>query len=279
MNHTHGLLGYPLGHTLSPPIHAALFQLQGVCADYRIYEIPPQELAKQISTLTTLDWFNVTIPYKTEIIPYLDRLDQTAARYHSVNLVACAAEKVGYNTDVIGFLKSIKQLGAPLNGRVLLLGCGGVGRTVAIETALQGGDLTVAVLERDLPLAEKAVAEMQALKPDTTVKIVTIDQIDGEYDLLINATPVGMYPHINQSPVSEDTVRRAKYLFDVIYNPVETKLMQMAKANGLQTLGGMAMLVHQAVAAHEILDGATFDDAQIAEIITQMERRISHDNP
>lgn len=277
MTENYGLLGYPLGHTMSPPIHQALFALYERKADYDIFEIPPEALEQQIPTLLQLRGFNITIPYKVDIIKYLDRLDEKAKRYGSVNLVKCGKENVGYNTDVIGFTKSVEQLGASLSSRVLLLGCGGVGRMIAIETALEGGELTIAVIPSDLPLAEKAMAEIRALKPDAKVRAVLIDQIPDNYDLMINATPVGMYPKVDNTPVGEDVVNRVSYLFDVIYNPNETKLMKLATKQGVKALGGMAMLVWQAAAAHEIWNGVSFQTADIAAITAEMERRLLHD--
>ncbi len=277
MTENYGLLGYPLGHTMSPPIHQALFALYERKADYNIFEIPPEALEQQIPALLQLRGFNITIPYKVDIIKHLDRLDEKAKRYGSVNLVKCGKENVGYNTDVIGFTKSVEQLGASLNSRVLLLGCGGVGRMIAIETALEGGELTIAVIPSDLPLAEKAMAEIRALKPDAKVRAVLIDQIPDSYDLMINATPVGMYPKVDNAPVGEDVVSRVSYLFDVIYNPNETKLMKLAAKQGVKALGGMAMLVWQAAAAHEIWNGVSFQTADIAAITAEMERRLLHD--
>lgn len=277
MTENYGLLGYPLGHTMSPPIHQALFALYERKADYNIFEIPPEALEQQIPALLQLRGFNITIPYKVDIIKHLDRLDEKAKRYGSVNLVKCGKENVGYNTDVIGFTKSVEQLGASLSSRVLLLGCGGVGRMIAIETALEGGELTIAVIPSDLPLAEKAMAEIRALKPDAKVRAVLIDQIPDSYDLMINATPVGMYPKVDNAPVGEDVVSRVSYLFDVIYNPNETKLMKLAAKQGVKALGGMAMLVWQAAAAHEIWNGVSFQTADIAAITAEMERRLLHD--
>ena len=149
-----GILGHPLGHSLSPQIHERLFALDGEKTDYQMYDIPPEELHGKFGFLAELDGFNITIPHKVSIIDFCDRLDEGAQRYRSVNCVRNGAEKVGYNTDVIGFTKSIAALGASLSSNVLLIGCGGVGRMMAIETALSGGDLTIAALKSDKPLAE-----------------------------------------------------------------------------------------------------------------------------
>lgn len=272
----YGILGCPLGHTMSPPIHQALFALYGCEADYQVFEIPQEQLCARMPELLALDGFNITIPYKVDIQSYLDRLEEKARLYGSVNVVKCGTEKVGYNTDVIGFTKSVEQLGASLSSRVLLLGCGGVGRMVAIETALRGGDLTIAVRLNGLPLAEKVREEIRALRPDAQVEIVLIDRITGTYDLMVNATPAGMYPHIDASPVDEAAAARAGCFFDLIYNPIETKLMRLAKQHGVRTLGGMSMLVWQAAAAHEIWNGVSFRQEDIIQITADMERRLFH---
>ena len=272
----YGILGYPLGHTMSPPIHQALFSLYGCEADYRIFEVPPEQLASRIPELFSLDGFNITIPHKVDIRGYLDGLEEKARIYGSVNVVKCGAERIGYNTDVIGFLKSVEQLGATLSSRVLLLGCGGVGRMIAIETALEGGELTIAVRPSGVPLAERVVEEIRSLRPGASVRIVLIDRITGAYDLLVNATPAGMYPNVDASPVEETVTARISCLFDLIYNPIETKLMRLAKQHGVQVLGGMSMLVWQAAAAHEIWSGASFRQEDIVRITREMERRLTN---
>lgn len=142
-----GLIGHPLGHSLSPQIHTRLFELSGEAVDYNLYDITPEDLKGKFDFLAELDGFNVTIPHKVDIIGYCDRLSEGAERYRSVNCLKNGAEKVGYNTDVLGFTKSIELLGASLCSKVLLIGCGGVGRMMAIETALEGGNLTVAALK------------------------------------------------------------------------------------------------------------------------------------
>lgn len=271
----YGLLGYPLGHTMSPPIHKALFELYHCEAEYGVFEIPPHVLEEQIGSLKELSGFNVTIPHKVEIMKYLDQLDEKASLYGAVNVVKCDGKAVGYNTDVIGFTASIEQLGATLCSRVLLLGCGGAGRMMAIETALQGGELTIAVRPNNLDLAQRVVEEIHSLKPNASVRITLLDRITGSYDLIINATPSGMYPHIDEAPIGVEDVQRASYLFDAVYNPIETKLMKTARQSGVKTLGGMAMLVRQAVAAHRIWNSASFREEDIVRLIGEMERSLS----
>ncbi len=275
-----GILGHPLGHSLSPQIHAALFALDGETVDYQMYDIPPEQLQGKFDFLSTLDGFNITIPHKVSIIDFCDRLDAGAQRYRSVNCVKNGAEKVGYNTDVIGFTKSITAMGASLSSRVLLIGCGGVGRMMAIETALEGGDLTIAALRSDENLASEVVREIKALKPDAKVQVAFIsgasldrcDLPEGQsYDLLINACPVGMYPKTDRMPCTPAVLEGVKYVFDAVYNPKVTLLAKTAREMGAKAVTGMAMLVLQAVAAHEIWDGASYKTEDIEKIISDME--------
>lgn len=274
-----GLIGHPLGHSLSPQIHKRLFELSGEAVDYQLYDISPEELENKFGFLETLDGFNITIPHKVGIIGYCDSLSEGAKRYQSVNCVANGSVKTGYNTDVLGFTKSIDMLGASLSSRVLVIGCGGVGRTIAIETALSGGSLTIAALPADKPLAEKVCGEIRALKPDAEVKIAVISgsalsaaDLDGaEFDLLVNACPVGMFPRTDRMPCTPEVLDNVKFVFDVVYNPSVTLLAKTAREKGAKAMTGMAMLVLQAVAAHEIWDNAQYRKSDIDKLIADME--------
>lgn len=273
------LIGHPLGHSLSPQIHARLFELSGEKVEYTLEDIAPEELESKFGFLSEFDGFNITIPHKIGIIDYCDELSEGAERYKSVNCVKNGAKKVGYNTDCIGFTKSIELLGASLGSRVLLIGCGGVGRMIAIETALAGGELTIAALESDMPLAEKAVREIKALKPSAAVNIAKIgadglsnaDLDSAEFDLLVNGCPVGMFPNVDRMPCKPEVLDKVKFVFDVIYNPKETLLAKTAREKGCKAMTGMAMLVLQAVAAHEIWDNAVYNKEDIDKLIEDME--------
>lgn len=276
-----GLIGHPLGHSLSPQIHTRLFELSGETVDYQLYDIAPEELSAKADFLASLDGFNITIPHKVGIIDYCDELSEGAQRYRSVNCVANGEKKRGYNTDVMGFTKSIDMLGASLKSDVLVIGCGGVGRMIAIETALSGGSLTIAALKTDEALVSQAVAEIKAQKSDANVNVVYInngalsaEDFGGsfpEFDLLINACPVGMYPKVDNMPCTAELLEHVKFVFDVVYNPNVTLLAKTALEKGAKAMTGMAMLVLQAVAAHEIWDNATYDKADIDKLISDME--------
>ena len=270
----YGLLGFPLRHTMSPPIHQRLFELEGVSDfDYTLKEYSPEELSEKISDVLALDGFNITIPHKVEIIKYIDELADSAKRYNSVN---CVVKKdgryIGYNTDCDGFLRSIEAAGGKLDGTVLQCGCGGVGRMIAIECVRHGAKLTVSVPEgfEDTVEPVKEYARANGFSDD--IKVVHPNEIEGKFDTLINASPVGMFPKIENCPVTEDIIANCGFVFDVIYNPERTKLMQTAEKQGIKTCGGMAMLVWQAVVAHEIWSGANYSDSDIAKLISDMHK-------
>ncbi|MDR0821327.1 MAG: shikimate dehydrogenase [Oscillospiraceae bacterium] len=224
------MIGYPLGHSLSPQIHGELFKQRGIEATYTLCPIEPNELRSYYDKLDKFDGFNVTIPYKKEILDYCASLSSDAAYFGAVN---CVKDRVGYNTDVIGLRLSVEALGANLKGRVLLLGYGGAGVMAAKETLRQGGDLTVAV--RD------------ATKVPHDLNAVTFDQARGEYDLIINTTPAGMSPNINLLPDGLLLTQvEAAHVLDIIYNPKETLLLQKMRERGSKTLNGELMLLEQA---------------------------------
>lgn len=272
----YALIGYPLGHSLSPQIHSRLFSLAGQDAEYEKLEISPEKLSESFGGLSELAGFNVTIPHKVDIIKYCARLDGGASRYGSVNCVKNGAESVGYNTDVLGFTKSIKLLGASLASKVLLIGCGGVGRMMAIETACSGGELTIAVLNSDRPKADAVKAEIARIKPDAKVRIIKspIDPDGAKFDLLVNASPIGMFPKTDASPCPEEVLKNVSFVFDAVYNPRETLLVKTARKYGAKALNGMAMLVLQAAAAQEIWNGSKFDEDELKKLIADMEELV-----
>ncbi len=278
MKRKYALLGETLKHTMSPPIHSRLFELKNRDFEYELVEVSAEELGDKAKYLNSLSGYNITIPHKIGIIDYIDKLDDTAKKYNSVN---CVDNKngilTGYNTDVDGFLRSLSANGGKLDGKVLLLGAGGVGRMMAIETCCAGGELTMAVLPDFIPQTEIVKEDILKICPDAKVRIVTLDSIDGDYDVMINATPVGMYPKCDACVVSDEVISRTKFVFDAIYNPRETQLLKKAKAMGITAVGGMAMLVWQAVSAHEIWDGDSYTDEEVQQIINEMELRVEED--
>lgn len=273
----YALIGHPLGHSMSPFIHKRLFEEAGKSQDYTLEDIAPESMEEVLpKLLKEAEGLNVTIPHKVAVIPFLNKLDDSAKRYNSVN---CIHRKdgtlTGYNTDCDGFLRSVPK--ENLSGKVLLLGCGGVGRMMAIEAARHGAQITMAIIPQAQEMADTLVKEVQEKYSGTKIETVMIDSVSGEYDLLINATPVGMYPNVDACPVSEEVIGNCKAVFDAIYNPTKTKLVKIAESKGILAVGGMSMLVLQAVVAHEIWDGDSYTDEQIDKIIAEAVEIVDRD--
>lgn len=263
----YGLIGYPLGHTMSPFIHRRLFELEGIDGQYDKFEIHPDKLKSKFDELKKLRGFNVTIPHKIGIIPYLDELSDKAKLYSAVNTVEVGEKMIGHNTDCIGFINALKSRNIPLSGDVLICGVGGVSHMFAFEAALAGvKSITLASLASDEKIGSKLADDIKT-KYSIDTKFVPIDKVSGEYNLIINGTPVGMRGVSDDMPVGKSIVDRTQFVFDAIYNPRETALIKTAKANGATVSGGMPMLVWQAVVAQEIWHKFKFDNDDINQII------------
>ena len=270
------LIGHPLGHSMSPFIHSELFRISNIQAEYDCTDIPDEKFSSSAVSLRQLCGYNITIPYKRNIIPFIDILDESAKRYSSVNCVHNTNGKsIGYNTDCDGFLRSVKSM--PLSGKVMIIGCGGVGRMIAIEAAAHHADLTLAIIPEARAAADTLCDEIHSLYSDSQIKIIDINNVIDTYDLIINASPVGMYPKTNACPVSREVIQKCSSVFDVVYNPVETMLVKTARELGKPASGGTAMLVYQAVRAHEIWHDAHYSDDQINAIIEKTNKIIAGD--
>ncbi|MBQ1397517.1 MAG: shikimate dehydrogenase [Clostridia bacterium] len=268
MNTKHfAVIGHPIGHTMSPFIHAELFRLNGIDGDYAIVDIAPDTLGTEIPRLLReLDGFNVTIPYKSAVIPFLDAVEGVAKEYGSVNTVRCA-DRSGRTTDPTGFVRALAAADIPLSGHVAILGAGGVCRVFAGEAARAGCSVTFGVLESDIPSAEAIIAGIRAYHPDFRAEVVRITELRGTFDLLVNATPVGMYPKVNAMPVDRELLKSCAAVFDAVYNPENTALLTAAREAGCKAQGGMPMLVWQAAAAQEIWLGVEFDPQEVVKVI------------
>lgn len=272
------LIGHPLGHSMSPLIHEKLFALSGLdSSSYELIDIAPEDIMGSRELLESLRGLNVTIPHKQAVIPLVDELAESALRYNSVNCIDnCNGRLVGYNTDCDGFLRSAELL--PVSGNVVVVGCGGVGRMIAIEIARHGGNITLAVLPQDIRNAQVLMAEILSQCSEASVRITDVSDLSGSFDLLVNATPAGMYPKTNACAVSDELIENSGSVFDVIYNPTETLLMKKARALGKTAVGGAAMLVYQAVKAHEIWYGGSFSAEDISAIIADVENAVDSMN-
>lgn len=262
------LIGYPLGHSISPFIHGELSKLTGTVCSYRLIEIEKEKFGEFVKNeLKSLDGFNVTIPYKTEIIPFLDELSPRAEIFGSVNTVSVKDGKMtGYNTDSIGFARTLGGAGIDLKGDVLVLGCGGVSRMFAFDSLIAGANVTFGIRKESFEKAKKLSKEIED-KLKCGVQIKTLNEINSSYDLILNGTPVGMFPNTEECPLGEDVIKKSSAVFDAIYNPLETKLLRTARENHIKNENGLPMLVWQAAAAEEIWNDTEYSAEDISEVI------------
>lgn len=276
-NKKFAVIGHPIGHTMSPFIHKRLFEMAGIDAEYSVIDINPNNMSNQYkNVLKELDGYNITIPHKQAIIPYLDKLDKKAKLYGSVNTVKNGAISEGFTTDPDGFLKALDNADIPLKGKILIVGTGGVARTMAYESVLAGCNTTIAVRFEDIAMVSKLAGEILTNVRNAQINTCFIDRIPNEnYDLIVNATPLGMYPNIDTMAVSEKVISRCTNVFDAVYNPLETKFIKTAKANGAKTLGGISMLVWQAVVSHEIWDGTVYNSEDINQLCEDTSKELN----
>ena len=269
------VIGHPIGHTMSPFLQERLFALQGLPLRYQVLDIP--ELSENLQTLRSLDCFNVTIPHKSNIIPFLADLTEKARLCGSVNTVRVENGKLyGTTTDGIGCRKTLLRHGLELTGNILLLGNGGAAKALAFEAADRPGfHLTIACrkesFEKTKALADSlADHARKSGKRGFRIVLETYEELEADrsaaFDLMLNATSVGMYPHVGVSPVSEQMIARCSAVFDAVYNPEETELLRLAGKLGKKTVGGMEMLVYQAAASHEFWYGSRFREEDLDKL-------------
>lgn len=246
MKKKYGLIGHPLGHTLSPAIHKQIMKDCGIEGNYRAYDLAPDQFEENAGKLMEkLDGFNVTIPYKQKIIAHLSEIDGKSRQFGAVNTVF---RHCGYNTDYLGF----RNCGISfLHKRVLLIGAGGVGR-VMLHEAIRGGAKEVAICTRRPEQARTLQLEAKETLEYDKVVFCEQEMLAPVYDVILNATPVGMWPDCDGIPVSREILRGAEFVFDSIYNPLATKLVLAARSEGVRAQSGLGMLYRQAVEAQKI---------------------------
>ena len=254
----YAVLGESLGHTWSPYIHNSLFTAAQRDAIYLPVTVPRDRLASAVEVLKScFGGFNITIPYKQQIIPFLDEIDATAHACGAVNTVVCRSGRLsGHNTDGIGMIRALEEGGAGTTGvRTLILGGGGAARAAAVAFLERGGSVTFAV--RDLHKGHELARELADAQQDgkSRLFVCSLDNIVGTYDVLVNCTPIGMYPREDGCPVGEDVIARCGAVFDAVYNPRMTRLLEKAKHFGRPAVEGLGMLYYQAIEAERLWFG------------------------
>ncbi len=270
------LLGNPTGHSLSPAIHNLSFQLLGIDAEYRAFDVDNEALGEVVDELRATDRWdggNVTMPCKQAIIEHLDGLDEAVELIGAVNVLKKTDGKiVGYNTDGRGFMVNLVKHGVNVLGsRMVLLGPGGAGSAILAQAALDG----VTHLDVFARVGGESFCHAQELADRvcvcTSCEIELHDMADAavlkaciqDADILVNATPIGMGDGSGETPVSPDLIKPGMVVADAIYHPRETQLIIDAQARGCNTVPGLGMLIEQAAASEAIWYGVQMPIAQI----------------
>jgi shikimate dehydrogenase len=257
-----GLIGYPLGHSLSPKIHAVALKACGLQGDYSLFPIHPDDIQGLKDLLDRvraceIQGLNVTIPHKQNIIPLLDELTVSAKAIGAVNTIYLRENKLtGDNTDAPGFLSDLKRFLTTKtqtrgDSNVLILGAGGSARGVVYALLNDGWNVTVAArrIEQSQQLADSFTNYQLLITNYANLQHST-------FDLLVNTTPLGMSPNIDQTPLPANiSLSPPTMVYDLVYNPRETKLVKDARAQGLSATTGIGMLIEQAALAFEIWTG------------------------
>ncbi len=271
------IIGFPLGHSLSPLIHNTAFEFLGIPARYVKLEIKPHRFDSTIEKLKAEDWlgFNVTIPFKEKILPLLSKTDQNASQIGAVNTIHCNSNLwIGYNTDWLGFLKPLEQRNVfPEN--CLILGAGGAARAVVFGLLKLPSTQKLVIANRTMEKAEKIKNDFNE-KLIQTISLARLDSLNSSFDLIVNTTSVGMKGREVRPLVDlKKVTHQNSTVYDLVYNPLRTVLLRQAETLGLHTIDGLEMLVYQAEAAFKIWTGNEFTKQLLNTIFRKLKRELS----
>jgi shikimate dehydrogenase len=257
---TYGLLGYPLGHSLSPKMHNAAFKVLGIDAEYKLFSLAPQYFDDFLTHLDNsgISGLNVTVPYKEKVLDFVELDDENLylRQLKAVNTMRFSdGVWWGFNTDILGFSRHLKENFKPFMRKAALLGAGGAARAVAYVLAKEKVS-ELAIFDIDKAKSEAIAGMIKGLFP--SIKIFAVDSVAGleinNKDFLINATPVGLKA-TDPVIVDESLLHKNLFVYDLIYNPAETKLLSLAKKAGCRICNGLGMLLYQGVLSFEIWTG------------------------
>ena len=251
------VIGHPIEHSMSPIMHNAALKELSLDYIYLAFDVPPNALEKAILGFkkSNMKGINVTIPHKEAIIHYLDELDPLSKQIGAVNTVKNeGGVLLGRNTDALGAKQALLDAGFKIEGKkALIMGAGGAARAISFGLTEKIDEIFISnrTEERAIKLAKELQdkTKIKATGKDTSKK--TLRTLTNSVDILINTTPIGMYPKIDVSPISKDLLNENLFVFDIIYNPLQTRLLKDAKEIGSKTLNGLDMFINQGALAFE----------------------------
>lgn len=268
------LLGNPLGHSVSPPMHNRVFETLGMDYCYLPVEVNDENLQKVFTGLVQMNvaGFNVTIPHKIRIMDYLDELDPLAATIGAVNTICIRGGKtIGYNTDGEGFVRSLEEEAKTeaKGKRFFLLGCGGAARAIGMTLAFKGAEKII-LCNRTAEKAQNLAGEINQ-KIRNCAEVVPHNQSDQHQalqkcDAMINSTSLGMHPDEHVLPIDKSLLRPELIVADIVYNPLITSLLQSARELGCTIVPGLGMLIYQGAAAFTLWTGTEPVISEMSEV-------------
>lgn len=255
----YGVFGDPVRHSRSPVMLCRAFEAAGENAAYVAFHVKPDKLGDAVRGVRALGirGVNVTIPHKVEVMAFLDELDETAREVGAVNtIVNRDGRLIGYNTDGIGYTRSLKEeTGVNLkNATILLLGAGGASRGVGYALAKEA-PAKIFIANRTKEKADALARELSIATDAAGIGWDEIDHIIGNTDIIINTTPIGMHPREDETPLPASLLRPGIVVSDLIYNPLKTRLLHDAEAAGAAIHGGLGMFIYQGAYAFEYWTG------------------------
>ena len=251
-----GLIGHPVGHSFSPPMHNAAFEALGMDYAYVAFDVNPLDLRSAIEGANSLNikGFNVTIPHKIEVMKYLDEIDEVAGLIGAVNTIDFKNMK-GYNTDGIGAVKAIEEVDSIKNRNVVVAGAGGASRAISFYIAKYGAE-SITILNRNVEKAQRLADDINLIDDVKADSIKNIKDYVSGADILIDTTPVGMHPNVcDDAIVSADAMHDDLVVFDAVYNPNETSLIKEAIKANAKPVYGIKMLLYQGAESFKIWTG------------------------
>jgi shikimate dehydrogenase len=261
------IIGYPLGHALSPVIHNAAYEAMGLDARYEAWETPPTDVGGAIDRMRANDdhlGMNVTVPHKQAVMQYLDEVEETAQAIGAVNTIEKKRGRlIGHNTDRSGYIRSLEEAGCRIKGKsVLIVGYGGAERAIAYGLA-EAGVTSIAISGRRAEGVAEALEHLRATSP-FPMSLEAVPQEERELraavqsaDIVVNCTPIGMLHSRTEgtSPVPGPMLQPRQWVSDAVYNPLETELLRLARERGAHAVDGLGMLIYQAADAIKIWTG------------------------
>lgn len=273
MSDLYGLIGGKLGHSLSPMIHEEIFKELNIKGNYHLFEVDNRDLKNAIYGIKALKikGINVTIPHKIKIIQYLDEISMEAKKIGAINTIYIKGkEALGYNTDYYGFEMMLNKYKVDVRGkRALILGTGGASK--AVSQYFMDNDISnIILVSRNIYEAKRKYDDLE---------IISYDKIKylKDQDIIINCTPIGMYPNTNISPIDKEDMKKFDVAIDLIYNPDKTLFLKYAREAKVKGINGLYMLVGQAIKAQEIWNGIKISNDKCDRIYKTIYRKIHKD--